>query len=116
MRPETSRRESPGPACPEILQSAGPAPRAPAGERPDRGLDRAAGLAGSRFLRVGRRAYLRSRAIVPCSFAARRAERSGHTAWGQLCEDAGLLNLAFREFQLALRDDPKDAVAALRLA
>src|SRR5437867_13128031 len=69
MRPETSRRESPGPACPEILQSAGPAPRVPAGARPDRGLDPAADLAGSRFLRGGRRAYLRSRAIVPCALA-----------------------------------------------
>jgi len=47
---------------------------------------------------------------------ARRDERSGHTAWGLLCEEAGLLNLAFREFQLALRDDPKDAVASFHLA
>ena len=47
---------------------------------------------------------------------ARRDDRSGHTDWGLLCEDAGLLPLAFREFQLALRDDPNDAVAAFRLA
>jgi len=42
--------------------------------------------------------------------------RAGHTDWGLLCEDAGLINLAFREFQLALRDDPGDPVAAFRLA
>jgi hypothetical protein len=47
---------------------------------------------------------------------ARRDVRAGHTAWGLLCEDAGLLPLAFREFQLALRDDPHDATAAFRLA
>jgi hypothetical protein len=47
---------------------------------------------------------------------ARRDVRAGHTDWGLFCEDAGLVNLAFREFQLALRDDPSDAVAAFRLA
>jgi tetratricopeptide (TPR) repeat protein len=46
----------------------------------------------------------------------RLAERGGHTDWGLLCEEAGLLPLAFREFQLALRDDANDAVALFRLA
>lgn len=47
---------------------------------------------------------------------ARREQRGGHADWGQLCEQAGLLNLAFREFQLALRDNPGDPAAAFRLA
>jgi tetratricopeptide (TPR) repeat protein len=48
--------------------------------------------------------------------AARREQRGGHADWGQLCEQAGLLNLAFREFQLALRDQPGNPTAAFRLA
>jgi tetratricopeptide (TPR) repeat protein len=47
---------------------------------------------------------------------ARIDVRGEHADWARLAEEAGLLNLAFREFQLALRDDPKDAVAAFRLA
>ena len=47
---------------------------------------------------------------------ARISHRGGHLDWGLLCEEAGLLPLGFREFQLALRDDPDDAAAALRLA
>src|ERR1051326_3315061 len=47
---------------------------------------------------------------------ARKDERAGHTDWGLLCEEAGLFNLAFREFQLALRDQADDTVAAFRLA
>lgn len=47
---------------------------------------------------------------------SRVRERGDHREWGLLCEDAGLLPLAFREFQLALRDDPRDEVASLRIA
>ncbi len=47
---------------------------------------------------------------------ARIEARGGHADWAHLAEEAGLMNLAFREFQLALRDDPNDAVAAFRLA
>ncbi|GIW95114.1 MAG: hypothetical protein KatS3mg110_3155 [Pirellulaceae bacterium] len=47
---------------------------------------------------------------------ARREERGGHAQWGLLCEQCGLWQLAFREFQLALRDDPNDPVALERLA
>lgn len=47
---------------------------------------------------------------------ARREERSGHGDWGLLCEEAGLVNLAFREFQLALRDNANDPLAGYRLA
>ncbi|MCY2990758.1 MAG: CRISPR-associated primase-polymerase type A1 [Planctomycetota bacterium] len=47
---------------------------------------------------------------------ARRAERGQHREWALLCEDAGLLSLAFSELQLALRDDPQDPVAAFHLA
>lgn len=45
----------------------------------------------------------------------RRNQRGDHSAWGLLCEQGGLWNLAFREFQLALRDDPQDVVALERL-
>ena len=48
--------------------------------------------------------------------AARLDVRGEHLAWALLAEEAGLLPLAFREFQLALRDDPSDATAAFRLA
>ena len=47
---------------------------------------------------------------------ARLDARSEHSDWARLAEEAGLLNLAFRELQLALRDDPNDADAAFRLA
>src|SRR5438105_3280666 len=56
------------------------------------------------------------RSEIERAVMARREVRSGHADWGLLCEDAGLLNLAFREFQLALRDDPDDGVASFHLA
>src|SRR5215472_46965 len=55
-------------------------------------------------------------ADLDAAVRARREHRSGHTEWGVLCEDAGLFPLAFREFQLALRDNPDDEVAGFRLA
>lgn len=47
---------------------------------------------------------------------ARRGESSHHTQWGLLCEEAGLMSLAFSEFQLALRDNRDDEVAVYHLA
>ncbi len=38
-----------------------------------------------------------------------------HTRWGLLCEQAGLVGLAFHEFQLAVRDNRGDTVALSRL-
>ena len=55
-------------------------------------------------------------ADIEAAVAARREARSGHTDWALLCEEAGLLPLAFREFQLALRDNPNDPIAGFRLA
>ncbi len=55
-------------------------------------------------------------ADLEAAVAARLGERGGHADWGLLCEEAGLFHLAFREFQLALRDDPNDQRAAFRLA
>lgn len=46
----------------------------------------------------------------------RRDQQGGHADWARLCEEAGLVQLAFREWQLALRDAPDDADVALRLA
>lgn len=45
-----------------------------------------------------------------------RTERGHHTELGLLCEQAGLMALAFSEFQLALRDDRDDPVASFHLA
>lgn len=45
-----------------------------------------------------------------------RSRRGHHTELGVLCEQAGLIRLAFAEFQLALRDDRDDPIAAYRLA
>lgn len=45
-----------------------------------------------------------------------RSERGHHTELGLLCEQAGLMALAFSEFQLALRDDRDDPVASFHLA
>ncbi|HQU46648.1 MAG TPA: CRISPR-associated primase-polymerase type A1 [Pirellulales bacterium] len=53
---------------------------------------------------------------IEAAVVARRDERGEHTAWGLLCEQAGLLSLAFTEFQLALRDDRGDETATLHLA
>lgn len=47
---------------------------------------------------------------------ARRGVAGEHVLWGLLCEEVGLFSLAFSEFQLALRDDPNDPVAAFHLA
>ncbi len=47
---------------------------------------------------------------------ARRNERGGHREWAMLCEEAGLMSLAFSEFQLALRDDRDDPAAGFHLA
>jgi len=44
-----------------------------------------------------------------------QATAGDHTRWGQLCEQAGLMGLAFHEFQLAVRDDRYDTVALRRL-
>jgi hypothetical protein len=46
----------------------------------------------------------------------RRSEHGGHAQWAALCEQAGLLSLAFNEYQLALRDNRDDPVAAFHLA
>ncbi len=47
---------------------------------------------------------------------ARRSQRGEHREWGLLCEEAGLMSLAFSEFQLALRDDAEDSLAMFHLA
>jgi hypothetical protein len=48
--------------------------------------------------------------------ASRRGERGEHREWAQLCEEAGEFGLALGEYQIALRDDPQDTVALIRLA
>lgn len=53
---------------------------------------------------------------IRCAVQSRQQERGDHTEWGLLCEEAGLMGLAFREFQLAMRDDQTDLVAMERLA
>ena len=50
------------------------------------------------------------KADLEAAVLARREVRGGHADWGLLCEEAGLLPLAFREFQLAVRDDVHDAI------
>jgi hypothetical protein len=55
-------------------------------------------------------------ADLEAAVLGRRNHRGDHADWGLLCEEAGLLSLAFREWQLALRDDAHDATAAFRLA
>jgi len=45
-----------------------------------------------------------------------RSQRGHHTELGLMCEQASLMSLAFSEFQLALRDDRDDPVAAVHLA
>jgi len=56
------------------------------------------------------------RARIEEAVQAHRGETSGHADWGRLCEEAGWPGLAFRQFQLALRDDPHDTMAAFQLA
>lgn len=56
------------------------------------------------------------RAEIEAAVVARRQEPGGHTDWALLCEQAGLMSLAFSEFQLALRDDRDDPLAAAHLA
>jgi len=56
------------------------------------------------------------RADIEQAVVSRRSLTSGHADWGRLCEEAGLLGLGFSEFQLAVRDDPRDAQAVIRLA
>lgn len=56
------------------------------------------------------------RAEIQAAVAARRTQPGHHRQWALLCEQAGLMSLAFSEFQLALRDDPHDPVAAFHLA
>lgn len=53
---------------------------------------------------------------IQAAVAARRQQPGEHTAWALLCEQAGLMSLAFSEFQLALRDDRRDETATLHLA
>ena len=53
---------------------------------------------------------------IRAAVQARQQARGGHTEWGLLCEEAGLMGLAFREFQLAMRDDQNDLKALARLA
>ncbi len=55
-------------------------------------------------------------AEIESAVVVRRAERGAHCQWALLCEDAGLMSLAFSEFQLALRDDRDDPVAGFHLA
>lgn len=56
------------------------------------------------------------KAEIQAAVLARRGQSGDHREWALLCEQAGLLSLAFSEFQLALRDDPHDPVAAFHLA
>ncbi len=53
---------------------------------------------------------------LDAALAARRDQRGDHAAWAALCEEAGAVAAAFREFQLALRDHPDDPIACARLA
>jgi hypothetical protein len=55
-------------------------------------------------------------ADIEAAVVARRSVRGEHRDWALLCEQAGLMSLAFSEFQLALRDDRDDPVAGLHLA
>lgn len=44
-----------------------------------------------------------------------REQRGCHNDWGRFCEDAGQDGMALTEYQLALRDNPDDALALERL-
>ena len=55
-------------------------------------------------------------ADVEAAVVARRTQAGEHRDWALLCEQIGLMSLAFNEFQLALRDDRDDPVAGFHLA
>lgn len=55
-------------------------------------------------------------ADLETAVVGRRGEPGEHRDWALLCEQAGLMSLAFSEFQLALRDDRDDPVAGFHLA
>ena len=55
------------------------------------------------------------RSEIQSAVVAHRVERGAHREWGLLCEEAGLMAPAFSEFQLALRDDLDDPLAAFHL-
>jgi hypothetical protein len=55
-------------------------------------------------------------ADIEQTVVSRRGQRGQHCQWALLCEEAGLMGLAFSELQLALRDNPQDALAMWRLA
>jgi len=65
-------------------------------------------------LNAGADSHLQS--DIQAAVVARRGERGDHREWALLCEEAGLMSLAFSEFQLALRDDRDDPVAGFHLA
>jgi DNA-binding SARP family transcriptional activator len=53
---------------------------------------------------------------IRAAVEARQQQRGDHAQWGLLCEEAGLMGLAFREFQLAMRDNLADPTAMAHLA
>ncbi len=55
-------------------------------------------------------------AVIEQTVGNHQATEGDHTRWGRLCEQVGLIGLAFHEFQLAVRDNRHDAVALRRLA
>lgn len=55
-------------------------------------------------------------AAIRAAVEARQQQRGDHARWGLLCEEAGLMGLAFREFQLAMRDNSADPTAMAHLA
>ncbi len=55
-------------------------------------------------------------AEIEAAVVARRTQPGEHRDWALLCEQVGLMSLAFSEFQLALRDDRDDPVAGFHLA
>lgn len=57
----------------------------------------------------------RARSLFRTGAEKRVQMRGGHREWGLVAEELGLLGLAEREFNLALRDDPADLEALQRL-
>lgn len=53
----------------------------------------------------------RARETLRQTTASRLQEQGEHREWGLLAEELGLVGVAEREFNLALRDDPEDRVA-----